>query len=59
MQLDQILSTFDPATRRAFSIWLQQGGQALTNRGQQFNAAIGQLYPFATNVEAGAQRAQP
>ncbi len=52
VQLDQILSTFDPATRRAFSIWLQQGGQALTNRGQQFNAAIGQLYPFATNVEA-------
>ena len=52
VQLDQILSTFDPATRRAFSIWLQQGGQALTDRGQQFNAAIGQLYPFATNVEA-------
>ena len=52
VQLDQILSTFDPATRRAFSTWVQQDGQALTGRGQQFNAAIGQLYPFATNVEA-------
>lgn len=52
VQLDQILSTFDPATRRAFSTWMQQGGQALTGRGQQFNAAIAQLYPFATNVEA-------
>ncbi len=52
VQLDQILSTFDPATRRAFSTWVQQDGQALTGRGQQFNAAIAQLYPFATNVEA-------
>ena len=52
VQLDQILSTFDPATRRAFSTWVQQDGIALTGRGQQFNAAIAQLYPFATNVEA-------
>ena len=52
VQLDQILSTFDPATRRAFSTWVVQDGQALTGRGQQFNAAIAQLYPFATNVEA-------
>ena len=52
VQLDQILSTFDPATRRAFSTWMQQGGVALTNRGQQFNAAIATLYPFATNVDS-------
>ena len=51
VQLDQILSTFDPATRRAFSVWQQQQGIALTNRGQDFNAALAQLYPFATNVE--------
>jgi virulence factor Mce-like protein len=51
VQLDQILSTFDPKTRRAFQIWQQQEGIALTGRGQQFNAAIAQLFPFATNVE--------
>jgi phospholipid/cholesterol/gamma-HCH transport system substrate-binding protein len=50
--LDEILSTFDPATRRAFSIWQQQYGIALTNRGQDFNQAIAQLYPFATNVDS-------
>jgi virulence factor Mce-like protein len=50
--LDQILSTFDPVTRRAFSTWLQQGGMALTNRGQDFNAAIAAFYPFATNVDS-------
>jgi phospholipid/cholesterol/gamma-HCH transport system substrate-binding protein len=52
VQLDQILSTFDPATRRAFEVWQQQDGVALTNRGEDFNAAIAQLYPFATNVES-------
>jgi len=52
VQLDQILSTFDPATRRAFMTWMQQDGIALTNRGENLNAAFGELYPFATNVEA-------
>lgn len=52
VQLDQILSTFDPVTRRAFSTWLQQDGMALTSRGEDFNAAIAALYPFASNVES-------
>ena len=51
-QLDKILSTFDPATRRAFMIWQQQDAIALTNRGQDFNAAFAELYPFATNVDS-------
>ena len=50
VQLDQVLDTFDPKTRRAFQTWMQQGGIALTGRGQQFNAAFASLYPFATNV---------
>ncbi|MBV9416954.1 MAG: hypothetical protein JO363_18365, partial [Solirubrobacterales bacterium] len=52
VQLDQILSTFDPATRRAFMTWQQQQGIALTGRGQNLNAALGELYPFATNVDS-------
>ena len=52
VQLDQILSTFDPATRQAFETWQQQQGIALTNRGQDLNAALAQLYPFATNVDS-------
>ena len=51
VQLDQILSTFDPKTRRAFSVWQQQEGTALTGRGEALNAAIAELYPFATNVD--------
>ncbi|MBV9335617.1 MAG: MCE family protein [Solirubrobacterales bacterium] len=52
VQLDQILSTFDPATRRAFGVWMQQQGTALTGRGQNLNAALAELYPFATNVNS-------
>lgn len=52
VQLDQIFSAFDPVTRRAFETWMQQAGIALTNRGEQFNAAFANLYPFATNVQS-------
>jgi phospholipid/cholesterol/gamma-HCH transport system substrate-binding protein len=51
VQLDQILSTFDPGTRRAFEVWQQQEGIALTGRGQDLNAALAELFPFATNVD--------
>ena len=52
VQLDQILSTFDPTTRHAFQVWMQQGGTALTNRGENLNEALAELYPFATHVQA-------
>jgi len=51
VQLDQILDTFDPTTRQAFETWMQQDGIAFTRRGEDFNAALAQLYPFATNVD--------
>jgi virulence factor Mce-like protein len=50
--LDQILSTFDPRTRRAFQVWMQSQGVALTKRGEDFNAGLYQLFPFAVNVES-------
>jgi hypothetical protein len=52
VQLDQILSTFDPKTRQAFETWMQQQGTALTGRGEDLNAALAELYPFATNVDS-------
>jgi phospholipid/cholesterol/gamma-HCH transport system substrate-binding protein len=51
VQLDQILSTFDPVTRQAFRVWQQQDAIALTNRGENLNAAFAELYPFAFNVD--------
>jgi phospholipid/cholesterol/gamma-HCH transport system substrate-binding protein len=52
VQLDQILSTFDPKTRQAFETWMQQQGTALTGRGENLNQALAELYPFATNVDS-------
>ena len=52
VQLDQILSTFDPATREAFRVWQQQDAIALTNRGENLNEAFAELFPFATNVDS-------
>lgn len=51
VQLDQIFSALDPTTRQAFQTWMQQAGVALTGRGQSFNAAFANLYPFATDVD--------
>jgi phospholipid/cholesterol/gamma-HCH transport system substrate-binding protein len=52
VQLDQILDTFDPRTRAAFEAWMRDDGIALTNRGQDFNDAIAELFPFAGNVDS-------
>ena len=51
VQLDQILSTFDPKTRLAFQVWMQQYGISITGRAENLNAALAELYPFATNVQ--------
>jgi virulence factor Mce-like protein len=52
VQLDQILGTFDPKTRLAFQTWMRDDGIALTNRGQDFNDALAELFPFAGNVSS-------
>jgi phospholipid/cholesterol/gamma-HCH transport system substrate-binding protein len=52
VQLDQILDTFDPRTRAAFQTWMRDDGIAFTNRGQDFNDAIAELFPFAHNVDS-------
>lgn len=50
VQLDQILNTLDPRTRRAFQTWMRDEGIALTGRGQDLNDALARLFPFATNA---------
>jgi virulence factor Mce-like protein len=52
VQLDQILNTFRPSTRRAFETWMQDGGMALTGRGRAVNTALAELFPFTTNAGA-------
>ena len=46
VQLDEIFRAFDPKTRAAFRIWLDQQGRAFDKRGQALNDALGNLTPF-------------
>lgn len=46
VELDEIIQTYDPATRRAFRIWMQQLGSAIEERGEPLNDAVGQLPAF-------------
>ncbi|WP_027005791.1 MlaD family protein [Conexibacter woesei] len=50
VELDEILRTFDPQTRRAFQTWVQTQAQSLTGRGQALNDALGNLAPFAEDT---------
>jgi phospholipid/cholesterol/gamma-HCH transport system substrate-binding protein len=51
VELDEILSTFDPATRRRFQTWMQSQAQAVRGRGVDINAAFGQLPGFAEHFD--------
>ena len=47
VELDEIIQTYDPETRRAFRVWMQQLGAAIEERGEPLNDAVGQLPAFA------------
>ena len=51
VELDEILRTFDPETRRKLSIWLDQQGQAVQGNAPQINAALALLTPFAEDTD--------
>jgi phospholipid/cholesterol/gamma-HCH transport system substrate-binding protein len=47
VELDEILRTFDPVTRRRFSTWLDQQGLAARGQAEEINTALAHLTPFA------------
>jgi phospholipid/cholesterol/gamma-HCH transport system substrate-binding protein len=50
--LDDILSAFDPKTRRAFGVWQQALAEGINGRGEAINSSFAKLEPF---VEHGNQ----
>ena len=50
VELDEILRTFDPATRAAFQEWMQTQAQAIGGHGRDLNDALGNLGPFAEDA---------
>jgi phospholipid/cholesterol/gamma-HCH transport system substrate-binding protein len=50
VELDEILRTFDPQTRKAFQEWMQTQAQAIAGHGRDLNDALGNLGPFADDA---------
>ena len=50
VELDEILRTFDPATRAAFQEWMQTQAEAIAGHGRDLNDALGNLGPFAEDA---------
>jgi phospholipid/cholesterol/gamma-HCH transport system substrate-binding protein len=48
--LDDILSAFDPKTRRDFQVWLQAASEGLKGRGEDVNASFANLEPFVEHA---------
>jgi phospholipid/cholesterol/gamma-HCH transport system substrate-binding protein len=51
VEIDEIMSTFDPQTRKRFEQWMQSQAEASDGRGADINAAFGQLPGFTENVD--------
>ncbi len=50
VELDEILQTFDPRTRRDFQLWMQGLATAVRGRGQDLSNALGNLTPTAEDA---------
>jgi phospholipid/cholesterol/gamma-HCH transport system substrate-binding protein len=48
--LDDILSAFDPKTRRDFQIWQEAAAAAINGRGEDINAGFARLEPFVESA---------
>jgi phospholipid/cholesterol/gamma-HCH transport system substrate-binding protein len=48
--LDDILSAFNPKTRRDFQIWQEAAAAAIDGRGEQINASFARLEPFVESA---------
>jgi phospholipid/cholesterol/gamma-HCH transport system substrate-binding protein len=51
VEIDEIMSTFDPATRKRFQVWMQSQAEAAAGRGADINAAFGQLPGFTEHFD--------
>ena len=49
-ELDEIFRAFDPQTREAFQVWMQEQARALEGRGKDLNDALGNLAPLAEDA---------
>lgn len=51
VELDEIFRSFDAPTRKAFQTWMQSSSAAVTGRGADINATLGNLPAFEASAE--------
>jgi phospholipid/cholesterol/gamma-HCH transport system substrate-binding protein len=51
VELDEILRTFDPETRKAFQEWTQTQAEAIDGHGRDLSDSLGNLGPFAEDTQ--------
>jgi phospholipid/cholesterol/gamma-HCH transport system substrate-binding protein len=51
VELDEIMSTFDPKTREAWRTWMQSQSQAVKGRGADINAFFGEAPGFVEEMD--------
>ncbi|MFT4035268.1 MAG: MlaD family protein [Patulibacter sp.] len=54
-ELDELFSTFDPATRKAFQQWMQEGGKGLAGQGANMGKALVELQMLVSDLSGTAQ----
>jgi phospholipid/cholesterol/gamma-HCH transport system substrate-binding protein len=52
VELDEIFRAFDPKTREAFRVWMQQLALSSQGRGRDISDSLGNLAPFAQDTTA-------
>ncbi|HEX7290553.1 MAG TPA: MlaD family protein [Conexibacter sp.] len=50
VELDEVFRSLDPRTRHSFQVWMQSLAQGIEGRGDDLNAALGNLAPFAEDT---------
>ena len=48
--LDDVLSAFDPKTRKDFGVWMRSVAEGITGRGEQINSDFAELQPFTEHA---------
>jgi phospholipid/cholesterol/gamma-HCH transport system substrate-binding protein len=53
-ELDELFSTFDPPTRKAFQQWMQEGGRGIAGQGANAGKALVELQMLVTDLRGTA-----
>lgn len=54
-ELDELFSTFDPSTRKAFQEWMQEGGKGIAGQGANLGKGLVELQMLVSDLSSTAE----